>query len=60
MSKIFSYLKEVKTELFKVVWPTRKEALKMTFVVVIFSVLVALFLGAVDLGLNKLIEVIIS
>jgi preprotein translocase subunit SecE len=35
-------------ELRKVAWPTREEALKLTTVVIAISVVVGLFLGAVD------------
>ncbi|PIR96697.1 MAG: preprotein translocase subunit SecE [Candidatus Doudnabacteria bacterium CG10_big_fil_rev_8_21_14_0_10_41_10] len=60
MNKLFEYLREVKTELFKVVWPSRKETVKLTIIVVIFSVIVALFLGSVDFGLSKFIERLIT
>ena len=53
MSKIAQYLREVKNELAKVVWPSRNETLKMTIVVILFSVGVAVFLGAIDLGLTE-------
>ena len=56
MSKILQYLKEVRNELVKVVWPSRKETVRMTLVVIAFSVGVAIFLGAIDLGLTKLLE----
>lgn len=56
MSRIFQYLKEVRNELFKVIWPSRTSTLKMTVTVIVFSVLVALFLGLVDFGLIKLVE----
>jgi len=56
MNKILQYLREVKNEMRKVVWPSRKETVKMTLIVILFSLLVSFFLGAVDLGLIKLIE----
>lgn len=56
MTKIFEFLREVKNEMFKVVWPGRNDILKMTLLVIVFSVAVALFLGAVDFGLTKLLE----
>ncbi|OGE80233.1 MAG: preprotein translocase subunit SecE [Candidatus Doudnabacteria bacterium RIFCSPHIGHO2_01_FULL_43_23] len=60
MNKIFQYLREVKTELFKVVWPTLKETSRLTLIVIVFSVLVALFLGGVDFGLTKVLEVLVN
>jgi preprotein translocase subunit SecE len=56
MTKLFQFLREVKSELFKVVWPSRQETIKMTMIVIVFSVVVAAFLGAVDYGLIKLVE----
>ncbi|HLC44331.1 MAG: preprotein translocase subunit SecE [Candidatus Doudnabacteria bacterium RIFCSPHIGHO2_01_FULL_50_11] len=58
MGKIIQFLREARTELIKVVWPSRRETAKMTLLVIIFSLTVALFLGAVDLGLTKLLELV--
>ena len=55
MGRIIQFLKEVRVELAKVVWPSRREAFKITGIVILFSVFVAVFLGLVDFGLAKLI-----
>ena len=60
MLKFFRYLREVKTELFKVVWPSRQETVKMTVIVIIFSLIVAVYLGGIDYFLTKLIEYIFA
>ena len=60
MGKIIQFLREVKNEMLKVVWPSRNEALKMTLVVILFSTAVALFLGAADYGFSKLLALILS
>lgn len=60
MGKIVQFLKDVRVELAKVVWPTRREALKVTGIVILFSLLVALFLGAVDYGLTRLISLLVE
>lgn len=60
MSKIIQFFREVKVELTKVVWPTRREALKATGIVILFSLLVALFLGGVDFGLTKLLGILVE
>jgi len=46
--KIGPFLKEVQLEVKKVNWPSRKETLKYTLVVIGFSAIVALFLGGLD------------
>jgi len=53
-------LGEVKTELQKVIWPTKQETLKYTLVVIAFSLGVALILGAADYGLFRLFSKIIE
>lgn len=54
------FLKEVRAELSKVVWPTKKETVKLTAVVIGVSVVVGLFLGTVDYILTKIMELIIK
>jgi preprotein translocase subunit SecE len=59
-NKIFRYFKESKDELRKVTWPSRKEAIKHTLIVIGVSISVAVFLGLADyllnLGLEQLIK----
>jgi preprotein translocase subunit SecE len=54
------FITEAKIELKKVTWPTRKELLTTTAVVLILVLLVAFFLGVVDLGLVKIIRNVIG
>jgi preprotein translocase subunit SecE len=42
------FLKEVKTELTKVVWPTRQEVIKLTIIVIAVSVAIGLYIGGLD------------
>ena len=50
------FLKDSRMELRKVKWPTRKELLATTAVVIVLTLLVAFFLGLVDFGLIKIIK----
>jgi preprotein translocase subunit SecE len=43
-----TFLKEVRIELKKVTWPTRQETIRYTVTVIIVSIAVAIFLGALD------------
>ena len=54
------FLAEARIELKKVTWPTRKELLSTTAVVILLVLLVAFFLGIVDLGLVKIIKNVIG
>jgi preprotein translocase subunit SecE len=60
VKKIIQFLKETKFELKRVTWPTRKEMLAGTMVVLIIVFIVALFLGIIDLGLSKLIKAVLK
>jgi preprotein translocase subunit SecE len=54
------FLRESKMELKKVKWPTRKELLASTAMVIFLVLIVSLFLGVIDFGLIKLIKNIIG
>ncbi|MBI5037887.1 MAG: preprotein translocase subunit SecE [Candidatus Kerfeldbacteria bacterium] len=58
-NRIISYIRESRDELKKVLWPSKAETVKYTLLVVGISLGVALFLGAVDFGLNLLVEKLI-
>ena len=47
--------REVITELRRVTWPSREEAIRLTIMVIIVSGIVGLFLGAVDYVFNFLV-----
>jgi preprotein translocase subunit SecE len=51
------YFKECHNELKKVVWPTREVVLNSTKVVIVSTILVAIFLGFVDFVLLKILYV---
>jgi preprotein translocase subunit SecE len=55
-----TFLQEVWAELKKVHWPSRKEVSAATLVVVSVVVLVAFFLGLVDLGLTRVVQLVLS
>jgi len=46
--KILKFLREVKVETKKVDWPTRKEIIKYSLIVVFVSVVLAIYLGFWD------------
>ena len=60
MSRIRRFLRDAKVELNKVTWPTPKEALASTSVVIVVVVIVSLFLGVVDFGLTKIIRLVLG
>jgi preprotein translocase subunit SecE len=53
------FMREVRAEAKKVVWPERKEAIQSTLMVLVMVVFVALFLWAVDGILGWLVQKVI-
>ena len=60
VDKSLQFLREVKVELKKVTWPSRKQTIGSTVVVLILTMIISLFLGVVDMGLSGLIRVILN
>jgi preprotein translocase subunit SecE len=54
--RFFAFGKEAVAEAKRVVWPTRKETLQTTAVVIAFAVTMALFLWAVDASLMVVVN----
>ncbi len=54
--QVKQFLREVKTELKKVTWPSRKDTLSGTAIVLVAVFIIATFLGIVDSGLSNLIK----
>jgi preprotein translocase subunit SecE len=60
LAKTKNFLEEVKVELGKVTWPTRKETVATAWVVVVIIVIISLYLGACDVVLAKLMRRILG
>jgi preprotein translocase subunit SecE len=52
-SRIFRFLREVVAELRKVIWPTRKQMITYTAVVLVFVAFMVALIAGLDLGLAK-------
>lgn len=60
MTKPIHFLSEVRDELKKVIWPTRKDVIRLTGIVISISLIVALYIGGLDALFTKLTEIIIQ
>ena len=58
--KIKQFLAGSKVELKKVTWPTPKQTLASTSVVIIVVIIVSAFLGIVDFGLTKIVKLVLG
>lgn len=59
VQKSIQFLREVKIELKKVTWPSRKQTMGSTVVVIILVMVISLFLGVVDFSLSSLIRAVL-
>ncbi len=60
IGKTNEFLSNVKSELIKVTWPTRKETYSSTIVVVVLVLVVAVFLWAVDSALSTAVRMLLN
>jgi len=60
VNKIIQYFKDVRTELSKITWPKKEEVIKLTLIVFIFSALVAVYVGGLDLIFTNILGKIIA
>ncbi len=58
--KAIRYFYEAREELGKVAWPSRRQTIVSTLVVVGVSIGTALFLGALDFGLNLALQAVVT
>ena len=59
MNRVATYLKETRAELKHVSWPTRKQAMWFTGLVVVISLVIAAYLGLFDLAFRTLLELVV-
>ena len=56
---VIKYLKEVRTELGKVIWPKKEQVIKLTLIVFIISGAIGLYVGILDFSFTKLLELLL-
>ncbi len=59
LTRIREFVHEVISEFRKVTWPNRQELVNSTTIVVIVTLVLAFFLGGVDIGLARIVEKIL-
>jgi preprotein translocase subunit SecE len=60
VARIREFVQEVLAEFRKVTWPSRQELVNSTVVVIVVTVVLAVFLGAVDIALARAVEWILG
>ena len=56
MKKMLEYIKSVRREWFKIVWPSRDTVVRSTIMILVFSAIAALFFFAVDSLLGAIVN----
>jgi preprotein translocase subunit SecE len=60
IEKVIQFFREVRIEIKKISWPQRNETIASTSIVIIIVLVIGLFLGIVDVGLARIIKIILS
>ena len=55
MKKLLNFIRGVRSEWFKIVWPSRADVVHATIMILVFSGLAALFFFVIDSILNALV-----
>ena len=52
------FFNDIQEELKKVTWPSRKETIRLTSVVIVLSLIIAVYVGIIDVLLAKALEIL--
>ncbi|MCI8359938.1 MAG: preprotein translocase subunit SecE [Clostridiales bacterium] len=58
--RVKQFFREYKSEIKKIVWPGPRSVVKNTLIVLVMCLIVGAFIWLLDLGLGKLLEVILK
>ena len=57
---LMKFLKDVRIEMGKVTWPTRKDLMQSTLVVLVAVAIAAAYTSVLDFGFSKIVDVVIN
>ncbi|MBP7088251.1 MAG: preprotein translocase subunit SecE [Candidatus Omnitrophica bacterium] len=60
LKKLPKFFKEVREELKKVSWSSRRELIAATIIVIIVCIILTSYIAVVDLGLSRLIQILLK
>lgn len=60
LKRLPKFFKEVKEELKRVSWSSRRELIAATIIVIIVCIILTSYIAVVDLGLSKLIQILLK
>ncbi len=59
MMRVRDYLTNVRTEIGRVSWPSRKEVVSLTVLIILLSVVLGVYLGLVDLIVTQVLRLLL-
>ena len=59
MNALVNYFRNSFIELGKISWPSREQTIKLTLAVIVYSLIIGGFIGALDIGLAELVKKVI-
>jgi preprotein translocase subunit SecE len=60
MQRVRNYLTSVRTEVARVSWPSRREVVSLTVLIIILSVVLGVYLGLADLIITQILRLLLS
>ena len=60
VNRLFVFMREAKAELKKVTWPGKQQIWYSTLIVIVFTLLVSLYLGIIDMALTGILSRVFS
>ena len=57
--KVSTYFRGVKAEMKKVIWPSKKDLINYTGVVIVISAIISLVVYALDFGIHRILNLFI-
>lgn len=60
MQSILTFAQNALAELRHVRWPTRQQAVKLSIIVIVFTLVCTAILGVIDFGLSSLLKQLLS
>ncbi|MFK8040162.1 MAG: preprotein translocase subunit SecE [Rickettsiaceae bacterium] len=58
--KVYKFFNQVRQELFKIVWPTKKELSALTFVVVMAIIITSIICLGIDYFIHSIIRLLLN
>lgn len=59
MKRLFAYITDSRAELLRVTWPTRRQAIRLSLIVIVFSIVLSLIIGGLDYIFSQIIQKLI-